>query len=409
VSATLGLDHARTLDNERYRVGGRTPRTAIKPASLAEVREVLRACGRDKLCVVPWGGGARLALAEPPERLDVVLDLSGLDRVIAYEPEDLTVTAECGVTLDALRETLAARSQELPLESAHMARATLGGTLAANASGPRRLRFGAPRDRILGARFALADGTLVRSGGQVVKNVAGFALHRLICGSNGALAILLEASLKLMPAPAARVALAYGATREQLADPARWAALPRLEPAYVSVLGPPVTTVPGGQPDPGAPYAVVVGLEDDVARVAQQEHEIAVAWGAPAGRLEANAALEMSQFLMDAEDMAPCRLTFTSSHNTPGTLAPLLGESGRERFVFHALAGRLHWFPEPDAAPETARRIAGQGFTLIGARGVDIEPPVPAQESVQTLRRRIRQALDPGSILALGERWTRGS
>src|SRR5207253_1209827 len=82
-----------------------------------------------------------------------------------YEPEDLTVTAECGVTLATLRATLAARGQELPLEAPGAGRTTLGGTLAANASGPRRLRFGAPRARVLGARFVLGDGTLARSGG----------------------------------------------------------------------------------------------------------------------------------------------------------------------------------------------------------------------------------------------------
>src|SRR6185503_9728164 len=100
-----------------------------------------------------------------------------------------------------LRAALAARGQELPLEGAREERATLGGVLAANAVGPRRRFFGSPRDRILGACYALGDGTLARAGGKVVKNVAGYGIHRLLCGSRGGLAVLLEASLKLLPAP----------------------------------------------------------------------------------------------------------------------------------------------------------------------------------------------------------------
>src|SRR4029077_6878950 len=137
--------------------------------------------------------------------------------------EDLTITAECGITIAALGAALTARGQELPLECADATRATLGGLLAANASGARRLRFGSPRDRILGARFALGDGTLARTGGKVVKNVAGDALHRMACGSRGGLAVFIEASFKLTPAPAKRVALIYDVTREQLVDRSRWA------------------------------------------------------------------------------------------------------------------------------------------------------------------------------------------
>jgi glycolate oxidase FAD binding subunit len=171
-----------------------------------------------------------------PERYDLALDLTALDRIVEFEPEDLTLTAECGVTIETLRARLVAAGQELPLEASLPARATLGGVLATNASGPRRRRFGAPRDRILGARFALSDGTLARAGGRVVKNVAGYGIHRLLCGSRGGLGVIVEASLKLLPAPASRVALVYAARASEIADATRWTFLSRLEPAIVSVV-----------------------------------------------------------------------------------------------------------------------------------------------------------------------------
>jgi len=204
---TPGLAPSRVVDPAAYALGGVAPRLALRPADREEVAEAMGAAARDGLRVVPWGGGVALAHQPPPARYDLALDLTGLDRIAEYDPEDYTLTAECGATVASLRAALAARGQELPLEAPNASRATLGGVLAADASGPRRLRFGAPHDRILGARFVLADGTLVRSGGKVVKNVAGYGTHRLLCGSRGGLAVMVEASFKLAPAPEARIAL----------------------------------------------------------------------------------------------------------------------------------------------------------------------------------------------------------
>jgi hypothetical protein len=200
----VDLSTALAVDPARYAIAGRVPSAALRPASADEVVEAVRACAAERRTIVPWGGGVSLVRGAALERYDVALDLTGLDRIVEYDPEDFTLTAECGAPIASLRSALGARRQELPLEGAHAERATLGGVLAANTSGPRRLRFGAPRDRILGARFVLGDGTLARSGGKVVKNVAGYAIHRLLCGSRGGLAILL-ASLKVAPTAGAGV------------------------------------------------------------------------------------------------------------------------------------------------------------------------------------------------------------
>ena len=405
------------LDPARFAIAGMTPRAAIRPASREELAEALAAAARDGLAVVPWGGGVALGREAAPERYDMAIDISGLDRVVDYEPADLTLTAECGATLASLRATLAARGQELPLEAAFAGRATLGGTLAANASGPRRLRFGAPRDRILGARFALADGTLARSGGKVVKNVAGHGIHRMLCGSRGGLAILLEATLKLMPAPAARVALIYEANREQITEKERWSLLPRLEPALVTVLGSAAAAgldhgaAKASVPQRGAtaaPFTVVIGLEDDASYVDQQIAAVTAALGSPSTRLEGERASALWQRLTDLEEQDDVRLSFTTAHNLPTAIAPVLDRPESARLVFHAPAGRLHLFPPAEEAPGLVALLAERGFSLIDARGgADLEPALPPQVAVGQLRSRIRAALDPGRRLGLGERWER--
>lgn len=397
------------LDPARHAIAGVAPLAVRRPATAEEAAEVLRGAARDGLAVVPWGGGVSLARERAPERYDVALDLTALDRVVEYRSEDMTVTAGCGVTLGTLRTALAAHGQELPIEGARAERATLGGLLAANAAGPRRLRFGAPRDRILGARFALADGTLARSGGRVVKNVAGYAIHRLLCGSRGGLAVLLEASLKLAPAPARRTALVFGVGARALGDAARWAALPRLEPALLTVVG---QALAGALPvtSPTDPCTVIVGLEDDEPRVAQQVAAIERLLGEADARLEDDSAAALWQALADLEDRDGPRLTFTSAANTPAALAPLLAHpETAATALFHAPAGRLHVFPGRGAAPGLLEPLAAAGFVLIeSTAGVTAPDPLIApQAAVLELRARIRGALDPAGVMAYGPRWER--
>jgi FAD/FMN-containing dehydrogenase len=403
------------LDPARYAIAGVDPLSVWRPATREEVAELLRGAARVGLAVVPWGGGVSLAREHAPERYDVALDLTALDRVVEYRPEDMTLTAECGVTLRTLRKALAAHGQEAQLEGARAESATLGGLLAANASGPRRLRFGAPRDRILGAHFALADGTLARSGGRVVKNVAGYAVHRLLCGSRGGLAVLLEASLKLAPAPARRVALIFGVGACALGDAARWAALPGLEPALFTVVGQALANaLPVASPTD--PFSVIVGFEDDEARVAQQVAALERLLGEPDARLEDDSAAALWQVLADLEDRDGARLTFTSSANTPAALTPLLERPEvAAASLFHAAAGRLHVFPGRMRARNLLEPLAGAGFSLIEAvpddgdpaGGATLEPLIAPQAAVLALRARIRTTLDPAGVMAFGPRWER--
>ncbi len=131
------------------------------------------------------------------------VDLSALSRILEHTPEDMTVTVEAGATLAALQRALAALGQWLPIDPPHPERLTVAALLDTNASGPRRAGFGTIRDYVIGLRVALADGRLVRSGGKVVKNVAGYDLMKLFIGARGTLGVIVEVTFKLLPLPEA--------------------------------------------------------------------------------------------------------------------------------------------------------------------------------------------------------------
>lgn len=405
--ALASLPGTRARDGMAYMLGGVAPAHAVRPESADEAAEVVKACAADALALVPWGGGVALAGERFPGRYDVALDVSGLNRITIYDPDDFTVSAECGVTLAALRAALLERGHELPLEGAHATRATLGGVLAANASGPRRLRFGSPRDRVLGARFVTGDGVLARSGGRVVKNVAGHAVHRLLTGSNGGLGVLLEASLKLLPLPPARVALAFGCGEAQLGALERLAGLARREPAVLTVLGREAAAALGPFAT-GEAFTCVLGWEDHPAWLAECEAFARTRLGAAANRLEGADVPALWQQLADAEESPGPRLTFASAHNTPAALKRIADHACARTLVFHAPSGRLTLWPEPGDAASLVGELTTRGFRLVEARALTLpreRPPAP----LAALRGALRKALDPAGTMAYGERWERGS
>ncbi len=394
------LDPARAMDPARYALGGRAPMHALRPESPDEVAEVLRAASHDRLAVVPWGGGVGLERAGAPARYDIALDLTALDRILEYDPEDLTMTAACGATLATLAAAVGARGQELPLEAPHPERATLGGTLAANASGPRRRQLGSPRDRILGARFVLGDGTIARTGGKVVKNVAGHAVHRMLCGSRGGLAVVLEASLKLLPSPACRRALVFALPGWALADAARWASIPRIEPSWLTVMGREHHAVLPEVPEDDA--FVVVGLEDDEPWVDRQAAIVREALGAPTVTFDGPDAIALRARVTDLPH-APgaARLRFASAHVTPAALTPLADQPWIDSAVFHAPSGGLWVATDAAAAQDAVAALDRHGFTLVEASPHGVaNPAVPPAAAIDALRARLRAALDPHGVFA---------
>src|SRR5438445_603885 len=208
----------------QFAVAGRVPRAVLFPGSLEALSEALAAAHAQELAVAPYGGGTQIGIGAPPARLDAVVVTRRLDRVIDYQPDDLTVTVEAGMTMAALQQTLGRRGQFLPLDPPLPEKATVGGTVAANASGPWRAGFGAARDWLIGVRVVAADGQIVKGGGRVVKNVAGYDLCKLYTGSLGTLGVLAELTFKVMPRP------------ETAAVAAVSLRLPQVEPLLAAVM-----------------------------------------------------------------------------------------------------------------------------------------------------------------------------
>jgi len=186
-----------------YAVDGLTPQIAVSPATAEEVAAVLAAAAQQEAAVIPWGGGTSMAIGNPPRRYDVALDITRLNQVVAHEPADLTVVVQGGARLQDLQDYLAGSGQYLPLDPPLPQSATIGGILAANAGGPWRHAYGWPRDWALGLKVALADGSVTKAGGRVVKNVAGYDMTKLYLGSFGTLGVIVEAAFKVIPLPEA--------------------------------------------------------------------------------------------------------------------------------------------------------------------------------------------------------------
>jgi glycolate oxidase FAD binding subunit len=186
---------------DSFSLAGVVPKSVIEPQTREDFAAAIGAAHASGEAIAIVGGGTELGLGAPPERLDRVVRTTHLDRVVEYAPADLVITVEAGMTLAALQATLAPHAQRLALDPPHADRATIGGLLATNDFGPARARYGTLRDAIVGISLVRADGTVVRGGGKVVKNVAGFDLPKIAVGSLGTLGAIATATLRLHPTP----------------------------------------------------------------------------------------------------------------------------------------------------------------------------------------------------------------
>jgi glycolate oxidase FAD binding subunit len=184
-------------------VDGLVPREVARPTTVDDVAELLREAAAAGRSVVAVGGGTKTSWAARPAACDLVLDTTGLDRVVEHVAGDLVVVAQAGVRLADLQSHVGQAGQLLGLDPPEPG-ATLGGVVSANASGPRRLRYGTVRDLLIGVTVVLADGTVASAGGKVVKNVAGYDLGKLYTGAHGSLGVVVSTTWRLHPVPPAR-------------------------------------------------------------------------------------------------------------------------------------------------------------------------------------------------------------
>jgi len=192
-----------------YALGSRAPARVEEPADAQGVAATLAAAAEAGSAVVPFGGATLQSIGNAPRQYDIALSLRRLDRVLQYDPHELTIGLEAGITLESVAQVLAQARQFIPFDAPAPRRATVGGTLAAGWAGPRRATYGHLRDLLIGSTVALTDGTLASAGGMVVKNVTGYDMSKVYIGSLGTLGAIVRANFKALPQPAAqRLAIA---------------------------------------------------------------------------------------------------------------------------------------------------------------------------------------------------------
>jgi glycolate oxidase FAD binding subunit len=256
------------FDMESLSILGAGPFALRTVSSLAEVQDAVRQARETKSALYPIGGANYLHLGGVPTKPGVALKLTGLDQVIDYPARDLTITIQTGMTLGKLAEILAVEGQELPVDGP--ASATLGGMLATNSSGPRRMTRGTLRDYLLGIQFVSDEGKVIQGGGRVVKNVAGYDLMKLHIGALGTLGILTQATFKVIPKAEERAFLAFGLNAATLGPTLDRLHTSHARPAMLEVLNARAAKALGVPLPTGDAWVVMAGFEEKRVTVAQQ-------------------------------------------------------------------------------------------------------------------------------------------
>ncbi|HVB57439.1 MAG TPA: FAD-binding oxidoreductase [Candidatus Acidoferrales bacterium] len=240
-----------------YDICGMVPAVIVQPGSSAEVAEIVKFAVAEKLALVPMGARTKLVMGLPPRQYDLALDMTRLNRVVAYDPGDLTLSVESGIRLRNLASVLAAHRQFLPLEVPFASQATAGGAIASGVDTALRQMYGAARDYVLGMEFVTGQGLLAKSGGRVVKNVTGYDIHKLMIGALGTLGVITKINFRTFPVPAS--ARAFAAEFENAEGALEWRhriARSSFRPLSLEVLSPGAAGILSGEaaaravPDP---------------------------------------------------------------------------------------------------------------------------------------------------------------
>lgn len=328
--------HAGAVAPHQLEIAGVRCGVAHEPESVEACAEVLAGAARARLRLAFVGGGTALGLGNPPLALDAAVYTRRLNRIVEYAPEDQVIVAEAGVRLSDLQALAGRHGQWLGVDAPQPSLATLGGLVAVGAFGPRRMRYGSLRDVVLGVTLVRADGTLAKGGSKVVKNVAGFDLPKLMCGSLGTLALIARVTLRLHPLPEASATLVIrGRNAAEVPDLVRSVRQAQLEPSSMAAL-----RAEGGLYDVGVRFeGFARGVERDAARCA----EMMQASGALADQLNAP---EASAFWQRQEAIRTDGELRFRIHALPmdlsrvaASLDPVFGAMTQPRFAWHASIG----------------------------------------------------------------------
>ena len=429
LAALIGQTHV--VNDSRvsdYSIGSFVPSAVAYPSEIEEVSAVLAWAHRTNIAVYPSGGRTLNRLGTTPRRPGIALDMTRLNSLIDFQPADLTVRVQAGMTVGELDFTLSRDGKYVPLAPPLALRATVGGTLATGISGPMRSAYGLPRDWLIGVSVVGANGMTSKAGGQVVKNVTGYDLNRLYTGSLGTLAVITEATFKITPAPTAWAAIiaafqtdsaAVTACRSLLAQPFAPQALHILSPVAACRLQ--GSNFSGG---PG-PVAIVL-IAGRPASVKRRIEDTSSAWRGVATILHISDqdAVELITALADlpVNPVDPPSIC-VRLNAPPDALEKLLALHGQDigGEVPGVVAdtgfggGRVMWWSDVSSedavrVAERLRRIQSTAVSLGGDAIVESCPPVvselidvwgPAPSGMEIMR-RIKRQFDPMGLLNPG-------
>lgn len=348
--------------NPPFSIDGFGPLTVARPQSVAELADLVRKAAADGTALYPVGGGTMLDYGLPPTKPGTAVDLRGLDRVIDYPARDMTITVQAGITIGRLQDTLKAEGQQLPVDVPFPDRATLGGAVATNASGPRRFGHGTLRDYVIGITVVNDEGKEIRGGGRVVKNVAGYDLMKLYTGSLGTLGIIAQLTLKVKPLPEVVAAVVAPCKPEALEEILN-RVLPKTatRPTVLSVANGPAAAQLG-QETPA--YSLVVGFEEKAATVDWQvttlAKELPEGFARSSSEFRGDVASGLFRRLGDFPLTSPRGLTFKANLLPAGTAAFFRRADAldpRPALVAHAGNGIVFGHLPGDLGAERAKEI----------------------------------------------------
>jgi len=410
-------------------VDGVKPEAVFRPESVKEVAALLKCANDNGLAVVPWGGGTLMHLGCPPERYDVALKLEALDQIIDYPAEDMTITVQAGMTLGQLQTVLREKGQFLPLDAPNADRATMGGLVATNASGPRRFAEGALRDMVLGMKVVHADGTIVKGGGRVVKNVAGYDLCKLYTGSLGTLGVIAEITFRVRPVPEAAASAWCEFESPDEAEKAIEAILEsELTPVFLEYLSGAGAKAIGPAGDSawaqGRP-AVLVGLDSSAEATQWQLEHLREVLGAKQAELILNLDGELNREVCSrvVEFRSPAGTTLIGKANVPSSQVTAFTAQAEDaardagltvEAQSHAANG-IVYLRVKDEAPDESQVAVVQKWTSLAQESsgsfVVEHAPVAVKEQIEVwgpprgdlpLMRSIKETLDPKRTLNPG-------
>jgi glycolate oxidase FAD binding subunit len=385
---------------------------ALRPASEDEAAQMVREARASKRRIDIVGGGTRSGLGRP-RRGEARLTTSALSGVVFYEPAEMVVCAQAGTPLSVVEAALGKAGQMLPFEPmdhrtlyATRGEPTIGGLVAGNVSGPRRISAGAARDSLLGVRLVNGEGEIVKDGGRVMKNVTGLDLVKLNCGAHGTLGLLTQATLKLLPRPETEATIVI----RRLDDPAAIDAMTKALGSPYLVSGAAHVSAGMGREFPRT-FLRLEGLRESVDYRVARLIELLAPFGAkhalePGDSAKIWRAIRDAEFLAEPRDHAVWRVSVAPSRGA----AFVAGLGAVALNHFYDWGGGLVWLSSaPDSAAAIAIRKAlapfGGHATLMRApdelrAAVDVFEPLSAP--LMRITRGLKESFDPDGILNSG-------